>query len=35
MINIVNSYDEKARELYKNCDIYYNRNIFEFLAKPV
>ena len=33
MINIVNSYDEKARELYKNCDIYYNRNIF--IAKSI
>lgn len=33
MINIVNSYDEKARELYKNCDIYYNRNIL--IAKSI
>ena len=33
MINIVNKNKKKARELYKNCDIYYNRNIF--IAKSI
>lgn len=28
MIDIVNSYEQKAKELYENCDIYYNKNIF-------
>ncbi|MDO5010982.1 MAG: AraC family transcriptional regulator [Intestinibacter bartlettii] len=33
MIDIVNSYDEKAKELYQNCDIYYNENVF--IAKSI
>ena len=28
MIDIVNSYEQRAKELYENCDIYYNKNIF-------
>lgn len=33
MIDIVNSYEENARELYKSCDVYYNKNIF--IAKSI
>ncbi|MBU5336981.1 helix-turn-helix transcriptional regulator [Intestinibacter bartlettii] len=33
MIDIVNSYDEKAKELYQHCDIFYNENIF--IAKSI
>ena len=29
MIDIVNSYEQRAKELYENCDIYYNKNIWR------
>ncbi|MGM9531282.1 helix-turn-helix transcriptional regulator [Intestinibacter sp.] len=28
MIKVVNSYSENAKELYDNCNLYYNENIF-------
>ena len=28
MIKVVNSYSDNAKELYDNCNFYYNDNIF-------
>ena len=35
MIDIVNSYEQRAKELYENCDIYYNKNIFIAKSKSL
>ena len=32
MIDIVNSYEQRAKELYENCDIYYNKHIEQMFG---